>query len=699
MRARDPATRDWEAELDVTTSGARAAGSGGSRTPRPTRSSAPLHERSRRRLPAAARAPARLHARHARPIPRTCSCRRRRSAPSSCAPTAAATSPTTGPGQLVGYPIVTLPEWRAGHARRRRLRAPRSRQCSSTRSPTSASTRGAVTTGTRACGCGDEKIAAIGVQVARGRTRARLRAQRRSRPRDVRATSSRAASPTGASRRWPRVLGDAPGDARGRRRRASRRSPSTSRTATSNARTSCGANTPTICRRSRAMARSRRAAAAQAPVRLLGRLAEAASRRRSEDPAPPSGVDAGARPTSAPATARRSGSMREPRPAHGVRGGRLPEHLRVLGRPHRDVHDPRRPVHACVRLLPGRHPQAAAARPRRARARRRRGRANSGLAHAVITAWRATTSPTAAPRGFAATIARRARRARRDTTVEVLIPDCKGDADALDVIFDGPARRAEPQPRDGGAAPAGGAAVGGVLPLARACWRGRRTPGSRRSRGIILGHGRDGRRAARRDRRPAQRRRRHPHARPVPPPVGPAPAGGRGGGRPTSSTTSAPTPRPGLRPRRGGPARPLQLPRPQAAASTEHVPAAAGCLVDGPGPRRDHRRAGRVHRRPAVFFVATAPDRRRPREPVAQGPRHVHGPRPDTRSRTSISPAAASRPSPTCARTVASRSCSARSTASRTSCASTGAARCSRPASPRRTRCCPASASTPERGR
>ena len=38
----------------------------------------------------------------------------RRSAPSSCAPTAAATSPTTGPGQLVGYPILTVPGKRGG---------------------------------------------------------------------------------------------------------------------------------------------------------------------------------------------------------------------------------------------------------------------------------------------------------------------------------------------------------------------------------------------------------------------------------------------------------------------------------------------------------------------------------------------------------------------------------------------------------
>ena len=66
------------------------------------------------------------------------------------------------------------------------------------------------------------------------------------------------------------------------------------------------------------------------------------------------------------------------RPPHRVRGGGLPQHLRVLGRPHRHVHDPGRPLHPGVRLLPGRHPQAAPARPRRAPPRGRRGASRSG---------------------------------------------------------------------------------------------------------------------------------------------------------------------------------------------------------------------------------------------------------------------------------------------------------------------------------
>ncbi|MDQ1568542.1 MAG: lipoyl synthase, partial [Actinomycetota bacterium] len=57
------------------------------------------------------------------------------------------------------------------------------------------------------------------------------------------------------------------------------------------------------------------------------------------------------------------------------------------------------------------------------------------LAHAVITSVARDDTPDGGAAGFAATIA--AVRARRpQTTVEVLIPDCRGDADALQTIFD-----------------------------------------------------------------------------------------------------------------------------------------------------------------------------------------------------------------------------------------------------------------------
>ncbi len=50
-----------------------------------------------------------------------------------------------------------------------------------------------------------------------------------------------------------------------------------------------------------------------------------------------------------------------PRPGDRVRGGRLPQHLRVLGRRHGHVHDQRRALHPGVRVLPGRHPPPRAA--------------------------------------------------------------------------------------------------------------------------------------------------------------------------------------------------------------------------------------------------------------------------------------------------------------------------------------------------
>ena len=61
--------------------------------------------------------------------------------------------------------------------------------------------------------------------------------------------------------------------------------------------------------------------------------------------------------------------------------------------------------------------------------------ARMGLAHAVITSVARDDAPDGGAAGFAATIA--AVRARTpQTTVEVLIPDCQGDADALQTIFD-----------------------------------------------------------------------------------------------------------------------------------------------------------------------------------------------------------------------------------------------------------------------
>ena len=71
--------------------------------------------------------------------------------------------------------------------------------------------------------------------------------------------------------------------------------------------------------------------------------------------------------------------------AHGLPGGGLPQHLRVLGGPRGDVPHRRRPVHPPLRLLPDRHRQAAAARPRRAAPGRRVSVQKMELRYATIT--------------------------------------------------------------------------------------------------------------------------------------------------------------------------------------------------------------------------------------------------------------------------------------------------------------------------
>ena len=66
--------------------------------------------------------------------------------------------------------------------------------------------------------------------------------------------------------------------------------------------------------------------------------------------------------------------------AHGLRGGELPEHRRVLGARHRDLHDPRRRLHAPLRLLQRQVGRARPGRPRRAAAGRARRQADGPAA-------------------------------------------------------------------------------------------------------------------------------------------------------------------------------------------------------------------------------------------------------------------------------------------------------------------------------
>ena len=66
--------------------------------------------------------------------------------------------------------------------------------------------------------------------------------------------------------------------------------------------------------------------------------------------------------------------------AHGLRGGRLPEHRRVLGEEARHLHDHGRYLHARLRLLQRQDRVAGCARPGRARACRRGGRKTRAVA-------------------------------------------------------------------------------------------------------------------------------------------------------------------------------------------------------------------------------------------------------------------------------------------------------------------------------
>ncbi len=73
------------------------------------------------------------------------------------------------------------------------------------------------------------------------------------------------------------------------------------------------------------------------------------------------------------------------RPPHGLRGSALPQRRRVLGARHRHLHDPRRRLHAELRLLRRRARPAAEVRHRRSRSASPRPSREMRLQHAVIT--------------------------------------------------------------------------------------------------------------------------------------------------------------------------------------------------------------------------------------------------------------------------------------------------------------------------
>ncbi len=223
---------------------------------------------------------------------------------------------------------------------------------------------------------------------------ARLRPQRRPRPDATSTTSSRAASPTRGSPRWPPRASTSP-CARwstpwppGRWRRGRARS-------AGSARTSCGATGPTTCRRSarggpgrRGRPRSAGGAGAgvdrhHAPAPARGWTEAGVSQGLAINERKPSWLRAPARMGADYLRAQAHDAR--PRPGHRVRGGRLPQHLRLLGRRHGHVHAQRRALHPGLRLLPGRHPPPRAARPDEPE-RVAEAVARMGLDFAVLTA-------------------------------------------------------------------------------------------------------------------------------------------------------------------------------------------------------------------------------------------------------------------------------------------------------------------------
>ena len=222
---------------------------------------------------------------------------------------------------------------------------------------------------------------------------------------------------------------------------------------------------------------------------------------------------------------------------HRVRGGGLPEHLRVLGRRHRHLHDQRRALHPGLRLLPGRHPPPAAAGARRARAGGRGRRADgAGPRRGHLRGPRRPGRRRG--RGHGRRPSRPSGRARPGTTVEVLISDCRGDAASLDSIFaarpDVLNHNIETVARLQRAVRPSAGYARSLAVLARAGAAGLVTKS-----GLMVGLGEQRGRGGRHHGRPARGRRLHRHGRPVPAPEPRSTCRCRATGRPRSSSACA----------------------------------------------------------------------------------------------------------------------------------------------------------------
>ena len=135
-------------------------------------------------------------------------------------------------------------------------------------------------------------------------------------------------------------------------------------------------------------------------------------------------------------------------PAHGLPRGRLPQHLRVLGRPRGDVPHRRRPVHPALRLLPDRH-RASPSRSTGRAVRVAESVRTMGLRYATVTG----VVPRR-PRGRGRLAVRRDDPHRSTSSTRASASRCSLPTSAaapsfLGQLFDAAARGVRPQHRDG----------------------------------------------------------------------------------------------------------------------------------------------------------------------------------------------------------------------------------------------------------
>ena len=165
---------------------------------------------------------------------------------------------------------------------------------------------------------------------------------------------------------------------------------------------------------------------------------------------------------------------------HGVRGGPLPQHRRVLGAAHGDGHDPGRHLHARLRLLRRQDRPARRGTTRTSRDASPRRSARWASSTCVVTSVARDDLPDGGAHIFAETIralrARVPRHGRRGAHPRLQRPG-RAAADG----HGGRAGHPQPQRRDGRAAPEAGAQARPLPPLARGA-PGRQGDGAARSR-------------------------------------------------------------------------------------------------------------------------------------------------------------------------------------------------------------------------